>query len=367
MSRVYKTFTRTGKTRWWACVTFRGQRYREVAGDTKQAALTRLRELETRLEKTGRVAEKKVPFDFLCDEYLRWTEINLAPQTRREREIAVRAHLKPFFRGLVSDIDVRSVEAFKTLRMAKGISPWTMNSELKVLSCILKFGVENKYIEEIPRIRRVKVQKKSPRFLSVEEIGKVLASARPEVRPMLHLLIFTGLRKGEVRHLEWSDVDLNNRLLHVRPKETWGPKTESSARTVPLCDPAVEALQMAWERAEKRKVRSSLVFPGRKGPLNDIRESLNGACKRAGVPHIRVHGLRHTFGSQMAMAGADPFAIMKAMGHTDIKTTMIYVSLGKSHIREQVEKLNGIHVPQAPAGEPRSTGNRSYLSALRIV
>ena len=68
------------------------------------------------------------------------------------------------------------------------------------------------------------------------------------------------------------------------------------------------------------------------------------ACQRAGVPHIRVHGLRHTFGSQVAMAGADPFAIMKAMGHADIKTTMIYVSLGKSHIREQVEKLNSIHL-----------------------
>jgi len=40
--------------------------------------------------------------------------------------------------------------------------------------------------------------------------------------------------------------------------------------------------------------------------------------------------LRHTFGSHMAMAGADPFAIMKAMGHADIKTTMIYVSLGKN-------------------------------------
>jgi site-specific recombinase XerD len=45
----------------------------------------------------------------------------------------------------------------------------------------------------------------------------------------------------------------------------------------------------------------------------------------------------------MAMAGADPFAIMKAMGHADIKTTMIYVSLGKSHIREQVERLNGVY------------------------
>lgn len=51
----------------------------------------------------------------------------------------------------------------------------------------------------------------------------------------------------------------------------------------------------------------------------------------------------------MAMAGADPFAIMKAMGHADIKTTMIYVSLGKSHMREQVEKLNAISLLLPPA------------------
>jgi integrase len=56
----------------------------------------------------------------------------------------------------------------------------------------------------------------------------------------------------------------------------------------------------------------------------------------------------------MAMAGADPFAIMKAMGHTDIKTTMIYVSLGKSHIREQVEKLNAIRLRPSPPKEIKS-------------
>ncbi len=80
-----------------------------------------------------------------------------------------------------------------------------------------------------------------------------------------------------------------------------------------------------------RKVKSSLVFPGRKGPLTDIRDSLNGACERAGVPRIHVHGLRHTFGSQMAMAGADPFAIMKALGHSDLQMTMHYVSLGSKN------------------------------------
>ena len=52
----------------------------------------------------------------------------------------------------------------------------------------------------------------------------------------------------------------------------------------------------------------------------------------------------------MAMAGADPFAVMKAMGHSDIKTTMIYVSRGKSHIRDQVEKLNRIEDPITSVG-----------------
>ena len=349
MSRVYKRPTPSGKVRWWVSVTFRGQRHREVAGGSKKDALKRLRELEARLDKGKDVAPKKVPFDFLCDEYLRWTEVNLAPRTRKERRYAIRAHLKPFFHGMVHDIGVRGIEAYKSKRMATGIAPVSMNSELKVLSCIFKFGVENDYVEEIPKIRRVKVPKKPHRFLSTEEIGKVIAAARADVRPMLQLMIFTGLRKGEIRHLEWSDVDLKNRLIHVRSKDNWGPKTENSTRTIPLCDAALEALQMAQIRSEKRIEKSTLVFPGRKGPLNDVRESLNGACKRAGVPHVRVHGLRHTFGSQMAMAGADPFAIMKAMGHADFKTTMIYVSLGKSHIRDQVEKLNTIRLLPPPA------------------
>jgi hypothetical protein len=56
----------------------------------------------------------------------------------------------------------------------------------------------------------------------------------------------------------------------------------------------------------------------------------------------------------MAMAGADPFAIMKAMGHADIKTTMIYVSLVKSHIRDQVEKLNAICLIPPPTREIRA-------------
>lgn len=55
----------------------------------------------------------------------------------------------------------------------------------------------------------------------------------------------------------------------------------------------------------------------------------------------------------MTMAGADPFTIMKALGNSDLQMTMHYVSLGKSHIREQVEKLNAIRVPPNIAAQCR--------------
>jgi hypothetical protein len=59
--------------------------------------------------------------------------------------------------------------------------------------------------------------------------------------------------------------------------------------------------------------------------IGDIRVCLNGTCDRVGVPRVRIHALCHTFGLTMAMEGAAPFSNQKAMGHKDIKTTMIYV------------------------------------------
>jgi hypothetical protein len=69
----------------------------------------------------------------------------------------------------------------------------------------------------------------------------------------------------------------------------------------------------------------------------------------------------------MAMAGADPFAIMKAMGHTDIKTTMIYVSLGKSHIRDQVERLNSIPTPKSAYKSSRVPARSSPEDAPAVL
>jgi len=345
-----------GKTRWYVYVTYHGQRYREVAGDKKSVAQKRLRELEDRLDHGGKLHDSKIPFDVLCDEYLEWALVNLAPRTRRERKIVIKAHLKPFFTCLAGEIGVKEIELYKTSRDRAGIAGTTLNTELKVISGILRYGVDLGYLLAMPKIRRVKVPAKKPRGLSKEEIFKVLDAARPDRRPMLQLMIFTGLRKGELAHLEWSDIDFENQVLHVQPKSDWTPKG-GDHRTIPLNNHALGALRQAESAKERRGDRdtSQLVFPGRKGHLGDIRVCLNGACDRAGVPRVRIHALRHTFGSTMASEGADVFSIQKAMGHKDIKTTMIYVDMSNPHIRDQVNKLNGIAIPEEK--RPKSAPN----------
>src|SRR4030066_1334504 len=125
-----------GQPRWYIYVTFKGHRVREVAGKTKTEALRYQRKLENRLErdKGASIREKKIPFDFLCDEYLKWAGNNLGKQTLKERMMIVRTHLKPFFQCLSGDIGAKEIEAYKTKR--KQMAPATINKELKVISCV---------------------------------------------------------------------------------------------------------------------------------------------------------------------------------------------------------------------------------------
>jgi len=298
MGKPFSIKNKNGQPRWYIYVTYKGQRKRKVAGYTKAAALQYQREQENQLErdKGASIRDKKIPFDFLCDEYLKFAETNLGKQTVRERRIAIKAHLKPLFVCYAGDITEIDLEAYKRSRMK--VSPATINNELKVLSCILKFGIEFGYLADMPKLKRLKVQVKNPYFLSEDQVGAFLSASEPRVRPMLQLLIFAGLRKGELAHLEWTDIDWMRRQIHIQPKKDWSPKS-ARPRTIEINKHAMEALQEAYRRNEKRIPPSRLVFPGRKGYLGDIRDGVNHACDRAGIRRVTVHQLRHNADSRI--------------------------------------------------------------------
>ncbi|HEY3489796.1 MAG TPA: tyrosine-type recombinase/integrase [Candidatus Deferrimicrobiaceae bacterium] len=349
MSSVFKRVSKSGKTSWYVSITYQGQRYKVVGGDTKGQALARLRELEGRIERNKKLRDRKVPFDLLADEYLAWAATNLAPRTCREREIIIRVHLKPFFTGLANEIVVRDVEFYKTNRLAKGIAAETMNNELKTLSGIFKYGIENEYLDSMPKIRRLSVPRKSPVYLNEAEIAAVLAAATPAVRMRLQVLFFTGLRKAELAHLHIEDVDLEGRLLHVRARNGWTPKNKKD-RSIPLNQPAYEALEVVVKKRLGAQDGNTLLFPGhRPGKhLSDIRGGLNAACERSGVKRVKIHNTRSTFGTLMAAYGADVVSITSAMGHADLRSSMPYLGVVEARTRVAIEALGAIKVPAMP-------------------
>ena len=87
MGKPFRIKNSKGQDRWYIYVTYKGQRKRKVAGNTKAAALRYQREWENRLDrdKGASIRDKKIPFDFLCDEYLKHAETNLAKRTVRVR------------------------------------------------------------------------------------------------------------------------------------------------------------------------------------------------------------------------------------------------------------------------------------------
>lgn len=137
---------------------------------------------------------------------------------------------------------------------------------------------------------------------------------------------FTGLRLGELRALRWADVDFGLRLVHVRRNFTHGADGAKSGRvrSVPLIDQAAKALD-DLSRRKRFTGDDDLVFVDEVGRNVDdrrLRRRFRDALDRAGLKRLRLHDLRHTFGTLAVQAF--PLTDVKAfMGHADIATTMI--------------------------------------------
>jgi hypothetical protein len=182
-----------GKTRYYVCLNLHGQRYREVAGDKKSVAQKRLRELEDRLDRGGKLQDSKVPFNVLCNEYLEWALVNLAPRTRREREIVIKAHLKPFFTCLAVEIGVKEIELYKTSRDKAGIAGITLNTDLRPSPV---FSVRCRWILlAMPRFAGSKSPRRS-RGIS----GRNLQVPRSRVRIAVPAAMMTFWGCGKVRN-----------------------------------------------------------------------------------------------------------------------------------------------------------------------
>lgn len=266
--------------------------------------------------------------------------LGLKKATLMDYESTLRVHLTPFFGGLtLDDIDVSSVEAFVYAKQNEGKAPKSILNYLGLLHAIFSHGLKRDWctsnpvaLVDKPRVPRdVDI-----RFLSLDEVEAIL-EATPNTplglndRVVFLAAVMTGMRRGEVVALRWQDVDWNARVIRVRQNFTRGefgsPKSRRSSRAVPLADRLADELEEHFKRSAYRS-ELDLVFahPATGNVLDPskLRKRFQACAKGAGVRPVRFHDLRHTFGTQMAAAGAPMRAVQEWMGHSDHRTTLIY-------------------------------------------
>jgi integrase len=177
---------------------------------------------------------------------------------------------------------------------------------------------------------------------------------------VFHLALMTGMRQGELLGLRWKDVDLENGILRVAQTLSHdgkmfleGAKSKASIRTIPLPDLTVKLLKkhksiLSRERLEYGQgyQNNDLVICTQLGtPLNppNVRRTFKSLIKKADVPLIRFHDMRHTHATLLLAQGVNVKVISERLGHSNIKITLdIYSHILPSMQQEAVRKLNDL-------------------------
>ena len=145
---------------------------------------------------------------------------------------------------------------------------------------------------------------------------------------MISFLIYSGCRKGEALNLKWDDVDLKNDVITIK-----GTKTKDD-RYIPISKLLKELLSGIDKKSE-------YVFTGINGKVKDFKDSFKSACKKAGLKDLRIHDLRHVFGSKMVMNGTSLYITGKLLGHKTTQMTKRYSHLVPSTLKKAVNDVWG--------------------------
>ena len=216
-----------------------------------------------------------------------------------------------------------------------GLSAKTVKDVKIALQTCLQKAVDEEIIQKNPvkKVQLPKDEKKEMQTLSADDLGAFLQEAKDSGCYEFYLLeLTTGLRLGEILALTWDDFNEKEKTITVNKQvQRIGkdliistPKTESSNRTVILCDECV--LNLAALKSRQRRVDTRLIFPspvtnGVRDPASVTRK-LHRMQDRARVPRIRFHDLRHTFATLSIEQGQDIKTISHMLGHTDAGFTM---------------------------------------------
>jgi len=262
--------------------------------------------------------------------YLRDGELQRnKPSVLDAKRTILRKHLLPVLGAVpLRQISAKHVQAVVARCATRKLSAKTVNNILTVLRKLLRLAVDFGLLERTPVIRQLRVETREMAFFDRQDMRHLRDAARtlgPRYAALLLLGAHAGLRRAEIMGLQWEDVDWKDKSILVR-RSRWGGQTIPTKtwreRRVPMTDD----LQRILRRV---KHCSEWVLTRRDGsPLTaqSVKTWFRKLQMTAGLPpEAGVHRLRHTFCSNLAMAGAPLIVIKNLAGHATLQTTQRYM------------------------------------------
>jgi len=331
---------------WTIGFTVDGRRYREAIGGSKKLAEMILRKRLTEAIEGRYFNARKVcrlSFADFAEIYLeRATALLKSPSSER---IRVRFWVREFGSRLLSDITRAELEAWQRGRLQRN-KPSTVNRYLCRLRHMFNRAVEWELLDESPMkgLRFLRENNARLRYLSIEECNRLLESSiAPHLRAMVTVALHTGMRSGEIRSLQWRDLDFGSGFIVIRDSKN------GESRHVPLDSTLTDLLA-----DYPRMAGSDYVFPNAQGGrLGWIQHGFRNARERAGLSDLHFHDLRHTFASQWMMHGGDLYALKELLGHKSIAMTQRYAHLSPAYKQAMVRQIEKIWEKSAQAPRRR--------------
>jgi len=270
----------------------------------------------------GRVSEANNPED--AERNIRWMakKYFAAWTARRIDSITIEDVLA--VRNIVGE--KHKYQANRLVEMVKAVFSWSAGS---------KDGKVNFWPVENPA-RNVELyeEEKRERFLQPHELvafnDELKKEAHRDLRDFLTLALATGARKSNVLAMRWADI--------VFERTNWNIPVTKNGKAYDV-DLMPAALQVLRRRREETPDDAEFVFPsrGKSGHLTNLKKQWDRFRKRAGIPDVRIHDIRRTKGSYMAISGVSLQQIGAVLGHRSLGSTEIYARLHQESLRKATE------------------------------
>lgn len=294
-------------------------------------------------------------FKNFIDVYMEDYKTRFKPASYYIKMTRINCHILPYFGDTpINKITPNMIREWQhKLQSIQGmeLKTATKNTLLRTLSSIFAYACKYYNLEQNPckSVDSLKDNTKADRaFLTLDQY-KAFRAVINDIRDltMFDLLFYTGVRRGELLALTLSDIDFNNKLLHINKTIGYArggcvvtpPKTTASIRDITLPGFLIDELKEYMAHCYDKSPNARLFHMN----ISNVRLIKDKYLRLAKLPPVRVHDFRHSHVALLVELGENPLLIANRLGHSDIKMTLnTYAHLYPNKQKELADKLENL-------------------------